>query len=490
MKTKLLLILLAPLFTFAQLQIGTDINGEHIGDRSGSSVSINVDGSIVAIGAPYNDDAAMDAGHVRVYQNTGGSWAQIGSDIDGEASGNYNGESVSLNAEGNILAIGAPFNDANGTNSGHVRVFEFISGDWTQIGSDIDGDASDDHSGYSSSLNADGNIIAIGSYYNDGNGTNSGHVRVFEYIDEDWTQIGADIDGEAAGDEFGSSVSISDNGSIVAVSAPGNDDNGTDSGQVKVYENMGGTWTHIGDDIDGEAAGDIMGYYNGTVSLSADGGIVAIGAHLNDGNGDNSGHVRVYQYIMGSWTQMGSDIDGEKEGDQSGWSVKLSSDGSLVAVGAVGNDGNGNYSGHVRVYEYIGGDWTQFRTDIDGEAESDQFGRSVSMSDTKIVVVGAPFNDGNGANSGHVRVFDLNFAGIDDNSQIEFSIYPIPTSGILNIQSEIPVSQIEIYNLLGQLVKSFEDTNIIDISSVEQGVYFVKVMDENGNVGTQKVVKK
>ena len=46
--------------------------------------------------------------------------------------------------------------------------------------------------------------------------------------------------------------------------------------------------------------------------MNSDGTIVAIGAHTNDGNGSNSGHVRVYQYSSGSWSQLGSDIDGEE----------------------------------------------------------------------------------------------------------------------------------------------------------------------------------
>jgi hypothetical protein len=80
--------------------------------------------------------------------------------------------------------------------------------------------------------------------------------------------------------------------------------------------------------------------------------------------------------------------------------------------------------------------------------------------------------------------------GIDDNSISGFSVYPIPTIGILNVQSKTTIIQIELYNLLGQLVKSNTNQISIDISSVDQGIYFVKVMDENGNIGTQKVVKK
>jgi len=58
-----------------------------------------------------------------------------------------------------------------------------------------------------------------------------------------------------------------------------------------VYEYNGANWVQIGTDIDGEAAGDNSGF---SVSFNAAGTRVAIGAHLNDGNGSESGHVRVY----------------------------------------------------------------------------------------------------------------------------------------------------------------------------------------------------
>ena len=70
-------------------------------------------------------------------------------------------------------------------------------------------------------------------------------------------QIGDDIDGEAAGDKSGNNVSLSANGNIVAISSPFNNGNGTDSGHVRVYENLVGVWTQIGEDIDGESAGDL-----------------------------------------------------------------------------------------------------------------------------------------------------------------------------------------------------------------------------------------
>jgi hypothetical protein len=79
---------------------------------------------------------------------------------------------------------------------------------------------------------------------------------------------------------------------------------------------------------------------------------VAIGVYRNAGVNDLfSGHTRVYEWYRGAWTQLGGDIDGEAAGDGSGWSVSLSADGTRVAIFAIGNDGNGNMSGHTRVYE-------------------------------------------------------------------------------------------------------------------------------------------
>ena len=95
---------------------------------------------------------------------------------------------------------------------------------------------------------------------------------------------------------------------------------------------------------------------------------MAIGAIRNPGM---TGHVRIYQYINSSWQQLGTDIDGEAAGDRCGWSVSLSADGSTVAIGAFRNDDNGTDSGHVRVYQYDGSDWQQLGADIDGEAEGD-----------------------------------------------------------------------------------------------------------------------
>ncbi|NOQ75412.1 MAG: T9SS type A sorting domain-containing protein [Crocinitomix sp.] len=476
--TTLAIMLMLSLTGQAQwTQIGTDIDGEAAGDISGYSVSLSADGAVVAIGASNNSSYA---GHVRIFENIAGTWTQIGTDIDGEAAGDVSGLSVSLNFDGSVVAIGAPHNDSY---AGHVRIFENIAGTWTQIGTDIDGEATGDELGYSVSLSGDGAVVAIGARRNGGNGVDAGHVRVYENIAGTWTQIGTDIDGEAASDFSGNSVCLSTDGSVVAIGAYKNDGNGSDAGHVRVYENIAGTWTQIGTDIDGEEAGDWSGY---SVRLSADGSIVAIGAILNNGSGSSAGHVRVYENIAGAWTQIGTDIDGEAEGDNSGLRVSLSTDGAVVGIGAPYNSGSGTESGHVRIYKNISGTWIQIGSDIDGEAAEDNSGWSVSLSaDGSEVAIGAYYNDGNGVDAGHVRIYTNPTIGLDElNNRIAISIYPNPTSDVLFIKgiNTIPeLERIEIHSSIGQVVSTVkligQEMNVSDLPA---GVYFLNVYHQHG----------
>jgi hypothetical protein len=383
-------------------QMGADIDGEAASDNSGYSVSLSSDGTIVAIGARNNDGSGNDAGHVKVYKWNDTSWNQMGADIDGEAASDKSGHSVSLSSDGTIIAVGARNNGVSVKNAGHVRVFQWSDPSWNQMGADIDGEADGDFNGHSVSLSSDGTIVAIGAiFHNAGGNSNSGHVRVFQWNDPSWNQMGADIDGEKKGDRSGYSVSLSSDGTIVAIGAHENDGTASNAGHVRVYKWNDTSWNQMGADIDGDAADDESGY---SVSLSSDGTIVAIGAPYNGGS---AGHVRVYQWNDPSWNQMGADIDGEAANDNSGYSVSLSSDGTIVAIGAINNDGSGDNAGHVRVYQWNDTSWNQMYADIDGEAADDESGYSVSLSsDGTIVAIGAIYNDGNGSDSGHVRVYE------------------------------------------------------------------------------------
>ena len=127
-----------------------------------------VNGSTVAVGAPYNDNYGTKSlsntllytvGHVRVFRNIDNQWVQVGKDIDGIGQQDHFGTSVSLSHDGNIIAIGGPQADGpngeengrgfSGQSSGHVRIFENINNSWSLVGSDIYGSRGGDHSGHS-----------------------------------------------------------------------------------------------------------------------------------------------------------------------------------------------------------------------------------------------------------------------------------------------------------------------------------------------------
>jgi hypothetical protein len=360
----------------AQTQLGADIENEMSRIESNASVSLSSDGSRLAVGARDNDDNGSRSGHVRVHQWSGTTWVQLGADIDGEAVEDFSGDVVSLSSDGNRLAIGAHGNDGNGDYSGHVRVYQWSGADWTQLGSDIDGEAAGDQSGLTISLSSDGNRLAIGATENDGNGDRSGHVRVYDWSGTAWAQLGIDIDGEAAGDRSGHSVSLSSDGNRLAIGATSNDGNGDYSGHVRVYQWSGTTWVQLGANIIGAAANEFFG--NG-VSLSSSGNRLAVGATAFDYR-DRAGLVRIYQWSGTSWEQLGADIEGEADGDNSGRSISLSADGNRLAIGASHNSTNAERSGQVRIFQWTGSAWMQLGSNINSYLIYDYFGKHVSLS--------------------------------------------------------------------------------------------------------------
>ena len=190
------------------------------------------------------------------------------------------------------------------TDTGEVNI-------WNQIGSEIDGGISSNWASRgSSSLSRNGTFLAVGSPDNAENGFDSGKVSIFTYdtVSQKWVQVGNDIKGQNIGDHFGISIKLSDDGSIVAIGANGVDENGNDAGQVRIFENIANEWTQVGSAINGVSEKDLSG---STTDLSGDGSILAIGAQLNDDNGEDSGHVRIFKNESGTWNQLGDTITGE-----------------------------------------------------------------------------------------------------------------------------------------------------------------------------------
>lgn len=83
-----------------------------------------------------------------------------------------------------------------------------------------------------------------------------------------------------------------------------------------------------------------------------------------------------------------------------------------------------------------------------------------------------------------------NTLGISENKFANYQIYPNPTKGILHIESKQHIAAISVFNILGQIIDSKQNTNQIDLSKAEAGVYLLKIEDEKGNSQTHKVVKE
>ena len=420
-------------------QQGQAIVGDASADLLGTAVAISADDRTIVIGAAgyYLNDSKM--GYVKVYRTSSndsdsGNMVQLGQTIYGDATRDWFGRSVDISANGNTIVIGSPGVWGNKDRPGYVRVFSLESDDnlgtntWKQVGRDITGEENGHEVGFSVSIAEDGKTIAVGADGFDGkNGDDSGHVRVYrmDYSQLDWFQMGEDIEGEAADDWSGFSVSLSADGATVAIGSPNNKDNGIASGHVKVYQmnSAGSSWEQLGQTLYGDNRGDTSDGWGATagwsIDLSPDGNTLAFGSPEFNPSNDQPGYVRVFSLNVSDdnigtsmWEQIGQDIAGEANGDQFGSSVSLSNDGRTIAVGAGYNDGmNGVDSGHVRVYRMNDSqfDWSKIGGDIDGEGAYDYSGGlAVSLfADGRKVAIGSNLNDDNGADAGHVRVYVL-----------------------------------------------------------------------------------
>jgi len=473
MNKKILFFLLIPFLGFSQVQIGQDIVGDNLRDHFGHSVSLSDNGKTVVINA-FNDTNG-GYGYVKVFQNNSSIWTQVGqtlSDTSIERIPNYR---TSLSADGSRFVVS--WINKNNSNDKNIRVYQNVSGLWTQIGQDM-------YLGSSAFISSDGTVLAVAF---DEGPTGNQIVRLYKDLSGVWTQIGQDIDGSQYGwlSRFGYVMSLSVDGSVVAISAFSNDINGVQSaGSVFVYKNISGTWTKIGQDLNGEL---IIEYFGTSIDLSSDGSVLAISSHkLKNNIPESIGNVKVYKNISNVWQQIGNTILGGRNPG----GVSISADGNTLAFAS---DPNHTSSPAVlRVYKNLSGVWAKIGNDIQEKEPDALLGRySASISrDGTIVAVGAPFLSFDPqAKEGYVQIWDYSKAlSNDDFVSQNFNIYPNPTSDVLNISLEnnLVLEQITIYNNLGQVVKTAIE-NVIDVSQLAKGLYFVEVATNQGKA-TKKVI--
>jgi hypothetical protein len=491
-------------YDFSWQLMGSEIDGEAQDDRSGTSVSLNDDGNIVAIGARFNDGNGSNSGHTRVYKYNSydASWIRLGQDIDGDGSSVGSGRAVSLNSSGNNVAIlsssstsiykyndiswvlmGAPITSAGGnsavslnsigdivaicntftnSNRGDIRVYKFNDISWVPLGQTLIGEEQFILFGFSISLNAAGNIVATGT-------RDGGYVKIYSYNDISWVPMGQKLIEEAVSDRFGFSVSLNDAGNIIAIGAPNNDGNGTDTGHVRVYkyDTSDFLWKPLGIDIDGLASELGFGL---SVSLNSIGNIVAIGGSLKP-----HGYTKVYYYNDLTWEPIGVTISGEATGDTtnqgilslatySGHSVSLNSTGNIVAIGAPQNDSNGYIDdgfgnngfniGSVRIYNLT----SKTNSNIGSSAN---YWKNAYINDINTITISVsgnivPLNSNNSSNLGlsTLRWNNLFVRNIDVSGDIS------------NIRQIIPQIANDISTSLGTSSNIWQRAFISDLSGI------------------------
>jgi len=183
-------------------------------------------------GTPY----VAQAGAVVVMEWTGTAWAKRGDEIIGSDPLIPHGDSVSLSANGNRLAVGTWRAAGGGAERGEVQVYDWNGSTWSQVGSTLTGDFNYDHFGRSVSISADGSTLVVGSPGDDLANSNAGSVAAYAWTGSDWQKAGPSVSPPTSGTTnwlTGQSVSVSGDGFRFVASAPGaNGGNGT----ISVYE--------------------------------------------------------------------------------------------------------------------------------------------------------------------------------------------------------------------------------------------------------------
>ena len=353
--------------------IGSRLEGDEDNNRHGRSVAVNEDGSRIVIGRPvYYDRSESNRAKVLVYEwddsllDGSGDWSQVGQDMPTSYDSSVQcGNSVAMSDDGSVIAMGC-LSDIHyrtwNLDAGHVRVYEWdaSSTNWTQRGHALDAE----NGGHMVALSGDGRIVAIGAPLSIPEGSNTdpsyhaGSTRVYEWDegagiggDGDWLQRGDALafDPVIYGAQYGSSVALSVNGSVLAIGAPTNTYGARPSnGSVAVFSWDGSGWVAMGNVITGPEDSSHIGE---SVALNDAGDVLAVGAHRY---GEGTVWVYAWDEVANGGSEVGDGIDAGTDGSEGLFSsVALNGNGTRLAVGAwpAGDTGNfGISDGLVRVY--------------------------------------------------------------------------------------------------------------------------------------------
>ncbi len=395
-------------------------NDGESGDFFGIAVDLSSDGRTAIVGG-YADNVGSNTyqGSARVFDWSGYSWVERGGPItplDAKEEDGWFGFSVAMADSGLSVVIGGPTDSPGPTGAysqGSARVFDWNGTAWVQRGgalTPLDG-AYRDLFGRSVDISSDGLTVIVGGPDDDvGQNEDQGSAIVFDWDGFNWVQRGAvvtPVDG-SAGDYFGHSVGLSDDGNTAILSGPFDDM----SGSTRIFDWDRTTWVQRGNEISNGAARG-SGYSS---SLSGDclNVIVGeIGYYLP--SSPYRGSARVLYWNGENWVQRGDALIASVGGaqDNFGYSVELANEGFTAIVGAPNQDvSEKKDQGCAWVFDWNGSAWIQrgsALTPDDGRAE-DRFGSSVALSEDGLTaLVGGPGDkvDQN-AEQGSARIFRWN----------------------------------------------------------------------------------
>jgi hypothetical protein len=318
-----------------------------------TSIAMTPDSKWLAIGYARH----VGGSQVQVYQEVDSLWKPQSLpiiDVNGTDS-TWFGYALDISNDGTIITVGAPQMDSpSNDGSGAVQVYQKNeNNEWIQMGSNIYGITSNEFFGWaissSTTIDTGRHRIAVGAPVSN---DTTGVVRVYEWDNTDWIQVGVDLVGDVPLNRFGESVALSDDGSVLVVGIRGT---AFETGQIKVFrDNKNGIWELDDMSFLGAETGEGFG---ASVAITGDGNVLVVGGPQNSLFGDSAGIISVYRYDASgkSWTQQGSYI-GSVAATEFGVSVAISNDGLRVAGGAPSTtyDGSIAQAGSVLIFDSVG----------------------------------------------------------------------------------------------------------------------------------------
>jgi hypothetical protein len=347
-------------------------------DFFGWSASISGDGLTAIVGA-YGDGGRSNSGSAYIFNYANSTWSQTSKlTASPFASGDFFGFSVSISEDGLTAIVGAYGDDDNGSYSGSAYIFNYANSTWSQTSKLTASDgASGDYFGFSVSISDDGLTAIVGAYRDD---SIKGSAYIFNYVNSTWSQTSKlTASGGAAGEYFGYSVSISEDGLTAIVGAQYGDVGGSDSGSAYIFNYANSTWSQTSKLVASDGASSDR--FGNSVSISGDGLTAIVGAIFDDVGGSNSGSAYIFNYANSTWSQTSKLTASDGSGtDLFGYSVSISDNGLTAIVGAIFNDDKGSDSGSAYIFKYANSTWSQTSKLVASDgAAGDRFGNSVSI---------------------------------------------------------------------------------------------------------------